>query len=587
MGLLVLSVVALLSGPLAELAMRRAWWARAALDGFVLVAIAGLVLLHVVPHSAEVIGLPAVLAAGAGLAAPLLMERWVEIRGERAHTVLLPLGLIGLLVHSLFDGVALAVPSEEGELLGVAVLLHQLPVSIAAWWLLRPLLGEVKAFLVLVAIAAATVLGYALAAGLMEDLAARSMAVIQTAVAGSLLHVVWHRTPSIHDPGAPSAGVARASAIGGLVAIAVLVALASVHPLPHRAELTTGAALIALLVAAAPAFVAGHGAIVAAAFAGFAPPAALRGEGPFAGLEGAEAHDHHAHAFDVSACGCASIGARAKDLRALIGRVLSSPDHGLAAALIAVPLLGARAAAVRAAAGVAVLLATEGLVSRRIHGSDGAAASRFAALRASIHHASPWMALGFGVAALAEAVLAPDALSGLPFGAVALLALPVYASAAAATPVAAVLVHKGLSLGGAIALVVTLSSVSLGSTVAVARGLGARTAASLVAAIAAIGLGAGWLADRWLGGDAPALYTGDAPVGAMVCLAAVVGAAVASLLEQGVRGFAAHLGIGGHEHEGHGHEAHDHQDGHHGHDAHHGHEAHDHEIRSSADSSSP
>jgi hypothetical protein len=70
-------------------------------------------------------------------------------------------------------------------------------------------------------------------------------------------------------------------------------------------------------------------------------------------------------------------------------------------------------------------------------------------------HLLPWMLVGLGAAALAESLIHESALVAMPGWAqvpiVALFGMPVYVCGSGMTPLIAVLIHKGMTVGAAIA----------------------------------------------------------------------------------------------------------------------------------------
>ncbi|MGA0869556.1 MAG: permease, partial [Planctomycetota bacterium] len=77
----------------------------------------------------------------------------------------------------------------------------------------------------------------------------------------------------------------------------------------------------------------------------------------------------------------------------------------------------------------------------------------------AVDETSAWILLGLGAAAFLTPLLDPTALAGVPslvaVPAAALLGMPLYVCASGSTPLAAVLVAKGLSPGAAIAFLLT------------------------------------------------------------------------------------------------------------------------------------
>lgn len=568
MALLLLSLAALLVGPVVERLVRRAAWTEAMLDGFVLTALVGLILIHVLPHNVEVAGLWAFVAAGVGFLVPLLLEGRLHQHGDGSkglHRWLLVAGFLGYAIHASLDGLALATGHDDhgdaGELLGVAVVLHRIPVGLAIWWLLRPAVGPLGTLAIIGTIAASTIAGYGASAWLLEGLERPSVGLLQALVAGSLLHVALH-------PGGSRQGgkaQAKASAMGGLLAIAALFGVATVHPMARRfaEEVGSGAAFRAFYLQAAPALLLGL--VGSAAWTTWRRRPAV--SAPFAFLDG------------VAECSCQGL----PRYRALMpGQsavrahtfLIASTELGLIGLIPSFALLGVELTLARLL-GTALLLVVLGLGLGRLAKSPapGPAAEVHTsggftdALLARIDHTVPWILLGLGTAAFLEPLLSGNALEATAVGgAIALwgaLGLPVYLCSAAATPIAAVLIHKGLPPGAAIALSLAGPAVSLAGMTELARVHSRRHAALYGLGVYGVAVGTGWIVELVLGNqvhfDLHAEAAGGADVFSGVAGILLALLMIVSLVRQGVRGFAGQiLGARAHDHADH------HGDHHHG-----------------------
>ncbi|MGH7328731.1 MAG: hypothetical protein ACREJX_10320, partial [Polyangiaceae bacterium] len=260
MLLLVLSIVALAAGPLlAAVASRRPWTVDFA-DGFVVLAVGGLVVLHVIPSSVEMGGPWALAAALVGLVTPLAFERFEHgATSGRRSTIVAALVLIGVLVHAILDGAAMteAGHASAARALAVSVVVHRIPVGLAIWWLVRPSRGLAAALVLLAIEGGGGALGFFFGGALLDGPLAPHLSLFQAALAGALLHVLAHHAPS---PGAHSHGHVHhehvhghdeqhdhdhpdhdqrparyAAGIGGLVAVAFVAVVTRNHPVAHPA----------------------------------------------------------------------------------------------------------------------------------------------------------------------------------------------------------------------------------------------------------------------------------------------------------------------------------------------------------------
>jgi len=227
--LFAISLLPLIAGPLLVRGLQASPWTARALDAFILVAVSGLIFLHVLPHGIHEGGTLAVIAAVVGLFLPLLAERAQHKTQSLRLSPALVMALGLLAIHGMLDGVALAAPhqhADHGELLALAVVLHRLPAGLAIWWVARPRLGTQGAIAVVLVLIVGTTLGYVAGrVGMDELFHGSAWHIVQSLLAGSLIHVIVHQSLGSCMP---LRGGARAAwYAGGVVAIVSLVLLAS------------------------------------------------------------------------------------------------------------------------------------------------------------------------------------------------------------------------------------------------------------------------------------------------------------------------------------------------------------------------
>lgn len=191
-------ITALLIGPIAYQFLHGLARIRRALDLAVTGVITALALL-ILWDTGETGGWLAVAFALAGLAGPLAAEALLH-RERGVHTATLVVGVAGLLLHSAADGAAL-LSGHLGhhETLSLAVVLHNVPAGLAIWWLVQTNVSTRAAVLVLGLLAAATVAGYFAASAVASVASEAEFAWLQAFVAGSLLHLTYHRLRHGHN----------------------------------------------------------------------------------------------------------------------------------------------------------------------------------------------------------------------------------------------------------------------------------------------------------------------------------------------------------------------------------------------------
>jgi hypothetical protein len=303
---------------------------------------------------------------------------------------------------------------------------------------------------------------------------------------------------------------------------------------------------------------------------------------------------------------------------AAIAFLIATPELGLDAIVISIPLLGVEMTVARLIAATAVALCAGIVAGGLVRGeparpvpegcvsSLGEVAPKDSAAKRAINYGlvesvddlGPWILAGILMAGMLEPMLSEDLIASLPAHAdvplMAAAASPLYVCASAATPVAAVFMIKGISAGAVIAFLLTGPATNVTTYGAVRTAHGRRTTFLLLATILLASVAAGFAVNAVGPSVASPALTGEHDHEGLIGLisAGVFGGLLLlSFLRQGPRGFLSRLGLA-HEHEergphGHrlrkdGHDGHDHGNGHDGHD--HGDGGHEHGAQASAPS---
>lgn len=244
-ALLIAAVLGLCLGPVLFVLLHSRPRPQLALDGFVLVAVVGLVVLHVLPDAYEVAGIWALVVATVGLLLPLFAERIKALSHRASHGLVLAIALLGLMLHASLDGVGVA--GSEG--LGIAVAVHRIPVGLAVWWLVRPQFGRRWAFAVLAGLCLATIGGFVLQNAVIDMGSVLWVQLVQALVAGSLLHVLLHQSVGFHDHTEENARWHVPGTIGALAGAMLVAGL----PDPHGHSF--GERIVEMTMVVAPYFI--------------------------------------------------------------------------------------------------------------------------------------------------------------------------------------------------------------------------------------------------------------------------------------------------------------------------------------------
>ena len=574
---------------------------------FAFVSAALVVVLHLLPEAVGREGVAALAVFVAGFAMPVVCERALRrMRGgrlpgddrpdEAAADVGLEIGYFGLLLHNLGDGLAIAAyagPLATGPVaadVALSIAAHSIPVTALLVVAFARHRGARAALRRAAGLALATVFGAQLGDLVPAALARAWEPWIGAGLAGLLLHVIAHDW-SVERTRSRMQRVWEMSA----VAAAVMLVFGAGHDAEGPAGETRAAfgdALLDLGLETAPMLLVGllAGAIVQT-LGGRIPETLLRGGAAFRqALRGAIV----GAPLPVCACGVLPIGnalrQRGAGAALVVAFLLATPEVGIETFALTVRFLGGSFAVVRVAVALLAAVAAAVVIARvagvrshhpsptdRAGGTPLFAENRDAPLAVRLlrsfdelmDHSGAWIVVGVVCAAFAQISVPADSLhrfaaGGLDVVLVSLVAIPSYVCAASATPLAAVLIEKGLSPGAALALLLLGPATNVATVVALRRWYGMSATAFALAAL----VGVVWLAAFALNAAPLPLATGlhtnlphDHGFLAHLSLAVCCALLVRQIWRHGLRGWLGSLGhlLAAHDHD------HDHDHAGHGH----------------------
>ncbi len=498
------ALAALMVGPAAYRTLSRNQRALALLDGLVYVAVPSLVLLHLAP---EVLGerqIWPLVAMAVGVFVPLWLEHQTHRIGDRADRVALLLGVAGLGLHALLEGAGLNAMARSGDVpLATAVMLHRVPVGLAIWWLLRPRFGAGIAVGAIAGLMTATMVGWGAGAGFTAGTENGLLHLFEAFVGGTLIHVIFHGRPAATNLSDDRLALTF-EGMGGLLGILLVGGLAwSGIEVGPNAAIDFGGRFLGLALESAPALVLAY--VAAGLLSAFLPTGSIRWMGRGGHLSSAARGMAVGLPMPVCSCGVVplyeTLVRKGAPPAAALAFLIATPELGLDAIFLSVPLLGGQMTLLRVVVAAVAALFVGWAVGRVLEPSKSAEAETevdedslsfntklrsglSTGLKDVVDHTAPWIILGLLVAAAATPFLEGRLLAELttPWDVLVftLIGLPTYVCASSATPLVAALMAGGLSPGAAIAFLITGPATNL-TTFGVVSGLHGRKGALLFA----------------------------------------------------------------------------------------------------------
>ncbi|NRA72677.1 MAG: permease [Gammaproteobacteria bacterium] len=473
--ILLASIVALLLGPLLFNLTIKNPKMLDLFDGFIFVVIGGLVIFHILPETIEQAGLLSILFVLFGLFGPSVAESLFHKAAALTHKTTLALGVFGLVLHSITDGTALTQDPNFTQLtLIIAVIAHRLPVGLTVWWLLRPHFGKVIALSVLGLMAGGTMLGSYYGSQWVPNLDQNLVALMESFIAGSVLHVVFHRPYAEHHH-SHQKSTTHYDGIGSLLGLGCLIAILMTGHQDHEEHANHQLDLLVQLAFTLAPFL-----LIAYALSSVSKyifsdnlPIDIKSTTPtkFQILRGALLGLPLPFCIPDATKAYQLLRKQGAHASLALAFLLSAPILGFESLLISLPLLGWEMTLIRLVGAVAIIIVLAFIMVRWVKNSAPAPLEKQTdianKLRHALHHGyehlldhtAPWIFVGLILASL------------LTFGhhqpqwydlfIIAAIAMPFRLCATGITPLAAALIVSGWSPGSALVLLLLGPTVSL------------------------------------------------------------------------------------------------------------------------------
>lgn len=544
----IISLLGFLLGPVLHtfFLKRRNWnlW----MDGFSLASVGGIVLIHLLPEAVEKGGATAFGLIILGVFVPGILENSLGKKTEMGGKILL---ILGMYLHALTESAALGSVRQEGiQALGLAIVLHKFPMGLLLFSFLLKEKGVRFAISTIFGISITSMFGFFLGSHLQSLVSSSYSLYLEIFVSASLLHVAFdsHHSHSNHEeehihsdscshpthshfhppegkiisivsPFLPLKSKHLYSAIGSLFGI-VMVSLFMGQPRLGRIGGTYSLSFLdtflSLALESAPAL------LIAYTFSGiiksFLPDSGItwlkKGGSIVQSLKGV------IFGLPLPICSCGvlpiyeSLLKRGVPVTSSIGFLIATPELGIDALLISIPLLGSQLSVVRLVVAffvaIVVSLLMQKFIPKKNYVDDTLPIEEakkdipqkiqkgfeFGFIEL-FDHTIPWILVGLFLSAVIEPIFEYGFFSSIPdflqVPLFALIGIPFYVCATGATPLAAIAIHKGISAGAAIAFLISGPATNL-TTFGLLSKLHSKKSAFLFGFfVTSLAVGMGWM----------------------------------------------------------------------------------------------
>lgn len=530
-------------------------------DGFIFVVIGGLVLFHILPESIEQVGLWSLLFVLIGLIGPSLAEHLFHKAAALTHKSTLILGVSGLVLHSLTDGTALIEDPDFDQLtLIIAVIAHRLPVGLTVWWLLRPHFGKSIALIVLGLMSIGTVIGSIMSEQLLPQISPSVVALIESFIAGSVLHVVFHRPYAEHHHSHQQTKT-HYDGIGSLIGVFCLVVILMTGNHEHGDEVAHQQLdlLIELALTLSPFLLAAYFlSSMTKLFFSDSHSITLDSDRPskYQTLRGALIGLPLPFCIPDATKAYKLLQKQGANATMALAFLVSAPILGFESLLVSIPLLGIEITSVRLICALVIVIIMALMLARFIPAHQAVTPEKQNDIAHKLKHAlrhgyehlldhtAPWLMVGLVLATL------------LTFGQhqtqwydillVAVIALPLRLCATGITPLAAAMLVSGWSPGSALVLMLIGPSISIELLRFITKQHGKVLAIGFSILLPTVVISCAYIIDNTLMLSVPELLhlnheEGHSNIFEMICLGIIILLISWSLLRRGARAFVAEL----------------------------------------------
>lgn len=566
------SILGFLLGPVlhAYLVNRKNWnqW----IDGFTLASVGGIVLVHLLPEAVQKSGGIAFIFILLGIFLPNILEKYIFQHTKFNSELIL---LIGLLLHTGIESAALGnLRSSDSSHLGLAILLHRFPVGLLIFSYFKSSRGSGIAILLIGLITLTSILGFFSGSYLTSVVSEEYSIYLDIYVSATLLHVALenhtfkkhdhdHHDHGLHCDHSHKDRSTFYSGLGAILGFGLVLGFIGEPNIPSREPFSLSFldTFRTLALESAPALFIGY------FLAGVLGTFFRSGQGFLhSGNTISQTIKGVLFGLPLPICSCGvlplyeSLIRRGVPISASMGFLIATPELGIDAVLLSIPLLGSELTMARLVIAVLVAVLT-GTILGTILPSDTnnlvlhAEDTRepfLVRLRKGLEfgffelfdHTMPWILLGLFLAAVIEPLFAYESFRGIPpilqVPIFAVLGIPMYVCATGATPLAAIAIHKGISAGAAIAFLISGPATNL-TTFAVLGKLHKKKGAIYFGALVTVlAILAGWGVNFFLLEKTEVLHPhlhDDIEIIQYFSLSVLLFLSLFSLMRQGARGF--------------------------------------------------